>query len=107
MTYQQFELLFEERVELLRETGRTKGVKYTIGSNDRLANFRNCVSGVTPIQVWEIFFRKHWNAIEYFLKTGINIGEDICDTHIHDCIMYLFLLEGLILEQRLEGQEKE
>ena len=105
MTYKEFNELFEARVELLRETGKTKGVKYTVGSDDRLANFRGCVSGITSLQVWEVLFRKHWCAIEYFLKTGLNMGEDICDTHIHDCIMYLFLLEGLIKEQRLEMME--
>ena len=69
MTYNDFDDLFEARVEKLRETSDTKGVKYTAGSNDRLANFKNCVSGLTPLQVWEVFFRKHWNAIKYYLKT--------------------------------------
>lgn len=100
MTYKEFDKLFESRVEKLKETGKTKGVKYTKGSEDRLVSFKDCVSGITPLQVWEIFFRKHWSSIEYFLKTGQNIGEDICDTHIHDCIMYLFLLEGLIKDTK-------
>ena len=100
MTQNEFKKMFAERVEKLQETGRTKGVKYTIGRDDRLINFKESVSGITPLQCWEVFFRKHWSAIEYFLKTGENIGEDICDTHIHDCIMYLFLLEGLIKELR-------
>lgn len=100
MTHQEFNELFEARVEALRETGRTKGTKYTIGRDDRLINFKESVSGITPLQIWEVFFRKHWSAIEYFLKTGKNYGEDICDTHIHDCIMYLILLEGLIKEDR-------
>lgn len=100
MTYKQFDDLFEARVEKLRETGKTKGLKYTLGTGNRLANFNSCVSGITPIQIWEVFFRKHWTSIEYFLQTGKNLGEDICDTHIHDCIMYLFLLEGLIKEKK-------
>lgn len=104
MTYEQFDELFEKRVNALRETGKTKGLKYTIDTGDRLANFKACCTqGITPLIVWEVFFRKHWSAIEYFLKTGQNIGEDICNTHIHDCIMYLHLLEGLIKESQNEN----
>src|SRR4030043_406357 len=108
MTYEEFDQLFEARVQELRETGKTKGLKYTLGAGDRLANFKACCTqGLTPLMVWEVFFRKHWSSIEYFLKTGQNIGEDICDTHIHDCIMYLHLLEGLVKENRLKELENE
>jgi hypothetical protein len=99
MTHKEFDALFDARIAALRETGATKGKKYTLGANDRLINFKTNASGLRPEQVWEVFFRKHWSAIEYFLKTGENIGEDICDTHIHDSIMYLILLEGLIKDK--------
>lgn len=100
MTHEQFNELFESRVEALRETGRTKGKKYTVGANDRLKNFKDLMPRVSPLQVWDVFFSKHLAAIRYYLATRENIGEDICDTHIHDAIMYLFLLEGLIKESR-------
>ena len=96
MTQTDFQKLFNERIEKLLETDRTKGVKYTVSAEDRFANFKSLEPRVSSLQVWEVFFSKHWSAIQYFLLTGKNIGEDICDTHIHDCIMYLLLLEGLI-----------
>jgi hypothetical protein len=105
MTYKEFEELFDKRVAALKETSQTKGRKYTAGSEDRLKNFKGCMPRLDPLHVWEVFFRKHWTSIEYFLNTGENIGEDICDTHINDCIMYLFLLEGLIREERLVHKE--
>jgi hypothetical protein len=100
MTPEEFTKMFDARVEALRETGRIKGKKYTVGDVDRFKNFKDLEPRVSRLVTWEVFFRKHWSAIEYFLKTGENIGEDICDTHIHDCIMYLILLEGLIKEGR-------
>lgn len=92
-------------MDALRETVQTKGLKYTEGSGDRLANFKKEAAeiGLTPLQVWSVYFGKHLSAIKHYLKTGQNIGEDICDTHIHDCIMYLFLLEGLVKDQA-EGE---
>jgi hypothetical protein len=104
MTHEEFDQLFEKRVELLRETGRVKGLKYTQGSGDRLANFTKDAEtlGLTSLQIWRVYFHKHFTAIQYFLNSGKNIGEDIINTHVHDCIMYLFLLEGLIKEQRKE-----
>ena len=102
MTQQEFQKLFDERVAKLIETGKTKGVKYTVSAEDRLVNFKALLPRMTPFQVWEVFFSKHWSAIQYFLTTGKNTGEDICDTHIHDCIMYLFLLEGLVKETQID-----
>ena len=107
MTYEEFDLLFEARVKALVDTGKTKGLKYTEGTGDRLANFKKeaADADLSPLQVWSIYFGKHLSAIRHYIKTGKNIGEDICDTHIHDCIMYLFLLEALIKDsdQRQTG----
>jgi len=106
MTYEDFSKLFDERVSKLIETGAIKGKKYTEGSGDRLFNFKKeaLEANLTPLQIWSVYFGKHLSAIRYYLRSGENIGEDICDTHIHDCIMYLFLLEGLIREQNPKEQ---
>lgn len=106
MTFAEFDQLFESRIKALTETRNTKGRKYTEGDEDRLKNFKDLEPRVDRLVVWEILFHKHWSAIQYFLKTKQNIGEDICDTHIHDCIMYLHLLEGLIKEKQLENFSK-
>ena len=100
LTYRDFDKLFEARVEKLRETGRTKGRKYTLGTGDRLASFKEEADqiGLTPYQVWHVFFNKHLRVIQLFLFTGHNPGEELAENHLHDCIMYLFLLEALIAE---------
>lgn len=100
LTYRDFDELFEARVEKLRETGLTKGRKYTLSTGDRLANFKQEAEelGLTPFQVWHVFFNKHVRAVADFCRRGQSIGEELVENHIHDCLMYLFLLEGLIAE---------
>jgi hypothetical protein len=106
MTQADFQKLFDDRVAKLIETGKTKGVKYTVSAEDRLANFKSLLPRMTPLQVWEVFFSKHWSAIQYYLSTGKNIGEDVRDTHVHDAIMYLFLLDALIKEMQDNATDK-
>ena len=100
--YEEFDKLFEARVEKLREIGRTKGRKYTKHTGDRLCNFKEEAEtlGTTPEKVLHTFYNKHWRAIEDYINNGSDIGEELVENHITDAIMYLFLLEGLIAEKR-------
>lgn len=107
MTLEEFDNMVRQRVDALKETSQIKGMKYTEGSEDRLTNFKMLEPRVSRLVVWEVYFKKHLSAIDYFLKTGENIGEDICDAHIHDCIMYLLLLEGLIKDKNHETAQKD
>jgi len=108
LTYKNFDALFEARVEKLRETGLTKGRKYTLSTGDRLANFKQEAEelGLTPFQVWHVFFNKHVRAVADFCRRGQSIGEELVENNIHDCLMYLFLLEGLIDEIGEAGPEE-
>jgi hypothetical protein len=55
-----------------REIWYTKGADYTIGNADRLYNFNQLAKdlGLTPRQVWYIYFAKHVNAVLAWVKTG-------------------------------------
>ena len=50
----------------------TKGHDYTQGSDDRLLNFKEVaqLTGMTPIQVWGIYWLKHVFAICTYIKFG-------------------------------------
>ena len=102
MTYEKFDELFEARVEKLREIGRTKGRKYTKHSGDRLGNFKEEAQrlGLSPSEVWHVFFDKHLQAIEDYIRTGESCGPELVENHITDALMYLFLLEALIADER-------
>ena len=104
LEHKNFDELFEKRVEVLRGIGRTKGRKYTKHSEDRLSNFKEEAMqlDLTPLQVWHVLFNKHMRAIEDFLRTEENFGEELVENHLTDALMYLFLLEGLIADKRTE-----
>lgn len=73
-----------------------KGRDYA-GDADALANFKAAAEqlGVDPNVIWAVYAHKHWSAIMSFVKNGQVESEPI-EGRIHDCILYLFLLLGLI-----------
>ena len=77
---------------------KVKGADYTDGI-DRLANFKSgaVAFGLTPMQVWGVFAKKHIDAIFAFVRNGKVESEPIAE-RIADAINYLYLLQGLIEE---------
>ena len=86
----------------------TKGEAYAPDSTDRLSNFKEVGRqlGITPMQTWGVYFTKHRIAVESFIKRGCKDlpGDEPIEGRILDCIVYLFLLRGLVLEQRQRHQ---
>lgn len=82
------------------KTMRTKGEEYTIGSTDRLANFRSVSEEVeSPImKVWYTYFYKHVSALISYVKTGAVKSNEPIGGRIMDCIVYLFLFHKMTLE---------
>lgn len=79
----------------------TKGADYTRHEQDRLSNFKRSAAalGLTPIQVWAVFFNKHVDATMAFIKTGRVESESI-EGRLDDIVNYAYLLEALIVEAR-------
>lgn len=77
-----------------------KGKVYTRDSGDKLANFKRTALevGVSPQMVWAIFFKKHLDALMYFVQSGVEGPEGI-ESNIADARNYLDLLYGIIKEQ--------
>ena len=80
---------------------RVKGADYTRHEADRLSNFKRAAAsvGVTSLQAWAIYAGKHWDAIMAFIKTGKAESEAI-EGRLDDLANYLYILEGLINEER-------
>ena len=89
--------------EMLKECFKTldfKGHDYTgAAEEDALANFKLVAhtTGLTPLQVWSVYFHKHVDAIMTFIKKG-ELKSETIDSRILDAINYLLLLNGLIKE---------
>lgn len=103
MKYSEFDRMQEERFEKIREIGRTKGMKYTEHTGDRLANFKQEAEELRlPIlQVWHVYFAKHYSAVKAFVNSGgADVGEELVENHLTDMMVYCLLLEGIVRDLR-------
>jgi hypothetical protein len=80
-----------------------KGHDYA-GEEDALANFKEQARDidVSVFQVWFTYFHKHWSAVKTFVKEG-DVQSEPIEGRVHDCILYLFLLLGLIHDAEHPG----
>lgn len=84
---------------------KEKGDDYTVGNadTDRLYNFKFIaqVLGLTPVQVWAVYFLKHVLAICAFTK-GVQESEPITG-RMDDVVNYIYLLDALKSDESLRG----
>lgn len=100
MTRTDFTALMERHYQEIQELNRRKGKDYA-GDQDALSNFKRTadLNGLTPYQVWGVFANKHWDAINSFIRNNGQVESEPIESRVHDVIVYLFLLLGLIEEQ--------
>ncbi len=79
-----------------------KGEEYTRGAPDVLANFKRVAegTGLTPLQVWYVYFAKHIDAIANYIRTGKEASNEPIFGRIDDSQVYLDLLRGLVTEHQ-------
>lgn len=89
----------EDRKLALRQN---KGAEYTRGDADVLANFKRVASGVglSPLQVWWVYFHKHVDALASFVRTGAEASDEGIEGRVDDLQVYLDLVRGLIAEHK-------
>ena len=108
MTKQEFRDLRMKLDEYCDDVMKIKGEDYTQDSDDRLVNFKRIAerAGATPLQVWQIFFYKHLDAIDAYCRGGVLSSESITNRFI-DARNYLDLGYALIVEQMEEREKSE
>jgi hypothetical protein len=77
-----------------------KRPEYTEGHIDVLNNFKVVARevGLTPIQVWYVYFRKHVASISQFAKNPTMSQSEPIKGRICDAMNYLELLNALVIE---------
>lgn len=90
---------FNSRLEIMK----AKGKEYTIGSDDKLQNFKDVARqlGLRPMQVWDVYFSKHIASIHNYVKDGIEASNESIEGRIMDAQNYLDLFQALVIEERL------
>lgn len=81
---------------------QSKGADYTVGSSDKLANFKRSAdfTGLTPQQAWSVYFYKHVAAIFSYVKTGGQAESEPIEGRIVDAINYLLLFGKMVAETK-------
>lgn len=77
-----------------------KGKDYTIGSDDRLHNFKTVAEfvGVTPAQVLAVYMYKHMAAVFSHIKNGGAFESEPIDGRLADVINYCLLYWKMVKE---------
>lgn len=100
-----FQELMHEQFGRLLDINNTKGHDYA-GDEDALDNFKRDEERIAKIAAnnphllkWYVYFEKHLGAIMTYLEEG-DVKSEPINGRIDDVLLYLFLLRGLIEEQR-------
>lgn len=83
------------------KTMASKGAEYTVGSRDRLANFRGVAAdvGIEMEKAWYVFFNKHLRALQSYIKNGCVVkSNEPISGRIMDLIVYLLLFHKMSME---------
>ena len=93
---------FDGMIEQCVGTMKVKGQDYTLGNVDRLYNFKKVAefTGLTPQQVWSVYFAKHIFAIFNYVKSGGQCESEAIDGRIMDAINYLLFLHKMETEKK-------
>lgn len=100
MTEEAFNKVKETLLACADKTQQGKQPGYTGESKDVLVNFKNMAArfGVDPLVVWGIYFNKHVDAVNSYIKNpNIQMGETV-DSRFEDLINYIGLGEALLCD---------
>ena len=107
MTFEDFDKITERLMGEIRTMRDTKGKEYA-GPRDRFDNFNRLSKrmGISRNQVWQVYFTKHLDAIESYIRDGQTYSTENIQGRIIDAMTYLLLLAGMIEEDELEQVER-
>jgi hypothetical protein len=99
----EFDMLLQQRIDLMKSSLLTKGREYAMG-DDRLSNFKRSGALLQRSQSQAVlaFLTKHITSIFDLVElrdAGENIPMTLFDEKIGDAINYLVLLEATLKER--------
>ncbi len=103
MTHKTYDALKLQLENLCNRTTDEKGPAYTGESKDMLANFKSMANrfNISPIIVWAIYFNKHVDAVNSFIKNpSLSQGSEPIESRFVDIINYSYLGYALLEDER-------
>lgn len=100
MNLEQYLQIRMELLEFADEVAAPKREEYTGQSQDILYNFKRIANrlGMSPLQVWAVYFNKHVDSVNTFIKGESSVSEPM-GSRFADMLNYLFLGICLIIEE--------
>ena len=100
MTLKEYNEIKTELLEYANEVAAPKREEYTGSSMDVLNNFKRIANrlGLSPLQVWAVYFNKHVDSVNTFIKGSDKVSEPM-HSRFADMLNYLFLGIALIIEE--------
>ena len=100
MEAQRFYDIIEELIDECLEIMKAKGLAYS-GKSDSFANFKRVAKNLSMSQydVWYVYSAKHLDSLSSWIREEYSDSEPITG-RIKDLINYLFLLYGMIEEEK-------
>lgn len=95
-----FDALLARCVDILR----VKGDDYTVGTGDRLHNFRTVsqFTGQTPKQVLGTYLYKHISALYAYIKNDGQVESEPIEGRLADIVNYVLLFSKMVAEEKRE-----
>jgi len=111
MTPEQFKVIFEARLEKIRQKEIIKGKQYS-RHGDRFSHFKDTAAdeNITPERALMDMWKKHITYTKYIIEdieNGMSPSEEHLDEVTGDMMIYPVLLEGLIRERIEIAQDGE
>ncbi|MFZ2937637.1 MAG: hypothetical protein WA066_02910 [Candidatus Omnitrophota bacterium] len=106
MTAEQFKVIFESRLEKIRQIEEIKGKQYSRGG-DRFSHFKDEGDIIPELSLWYMW-HKHITYTKYIIEDieqGILPSEKQLNEITTDMMIYPAILEGLIFE-RIHNREE-
>ncbi len=100
MNPEEYYQIRKELLEFAEEVAAPKREEYTGQSQDILYNFKRIAErlGMSPLQVWAVYFNKHVDSVNTFIKGEASVSEPM-GSRFADMLNYLFLGIALIIEE--------
>ena len=100
MDHEEYYQIRKELLEFAEEVAAPKREEYTGQSQDILYNFKRIANrlGMSPLQVWAVYFNKHVDSVNTFIKGTDSVSESM-GSRFADMLNYLFLGISLIIEE--------
>lgn len=102
MRHEEFQKIFEERVETCRLVLIEKASEYAT-SKDRLHNFKKAaaLNGVSVAEALWGMQTKHLISLADMVQDDYVFAQDVWDEKIGDALNYLFLLDAVIKDEKI------